>query len=195
MQEIIQLDKELFIYLNNLGTTQWDEFWKFISYKYNWIPFYIVLLFIIWRNFGWKQTVLIIFLTVLMVVATDQITNLVKILTKRPRPCFTDEFEGLMRPIGCERRGMYGFTSAHASNHFALAVFLGCILRAKFKWVLPVMLVWASFIAYSRIYLGVHFPLDIICGSLVGIIIGFLFYRLYRYVNNRYSNFFSSKKI
>ncbi|MFV0304520.1 MAG: phosphatase PAP2 family protein [Moheibacter sp.] len=190
MQEIIQLDKELFLHLNNLGCTNWDDFWRFISYKFSWIPFYVIILFLLWQNYGWKKTLLLLGLTFLMVVATDQITNLLKDFFKRPRPCFTEEFEGIMRPVGCERRGRFGFTSAHATNHFALALFLGMVFRSKIKWFIVFLLIWASFIAYSRIYLGVHFPLDVSCGALLGLIIGWLFYRLYQWILQKYSTIF-----
>src|SRR5690606_40868402 len=124
------------------------------------------------------------------VLFTDQITNLFKDGFQRPRPCFTPEFEGIMRGVGCERRGLYGFTSAHASNHLAIALLLGLVFKKMYKWMLPLLLVWAVLIAYSRIYLGVHFPLDVICGGVMGLILGWTFYRLYQYLIIRYANYF-----
>lgn len=186
MQEIIHLDQDLFLYLNNLGNACWDGFWKFISEKYVWIPFYAVLLFLIWKNFGWKQTLLILGLTALLIITADQFTNLLKDNIKRLRPCHVHAFEGLMRPIGCERRGLYGFTSAHAANHLGLAIFLGKIFQNKISWLIYFLLIWALFIAYSRIYLGVHFPLDILGGGLIGVVFGLLFYKLYGWLVNKY---------
>ncbi len=190
MDEIIQLDKELFLYLNTLGTTTWDRFWVFMSERSYWIPFYLLLLYLLIRNFGWRKTGLVLGLTLLMVLFTDQITNLLKDGVQRPRPCFTPEFEGVMRGVGCERRGRFGFTSAHASNHFAIALFLGLVFRNRYKWMLLFLLIWAALISYSRIYLGVHFPLDVIVGGAMGIALGFGFYRLFIYLTRRYPNHF-----
>lgn len=190
MQEIIQLDKDLFLYLNNLGDSSWDGFWKFVSYRFSWIPFYAFLLFLIWKNFGWKKTLVILVLTALMIVAADQLTNILKSNIKRLRPCFTEGFEGLIRPVGCERSGQYGFTSAHSANHFALAIFLGLIFRSRIKWLIYFLLIWAAVVAYSRIYLGVHFPLDIICGGIMGILFGLVAYKLYNWILDKYKPFF-----
>lgn len=190
MDEIIQLDKDLFLFLNTLGSSTWDGFWTFLSERSYWIPLYIFLLYLLFKNFGLKKTFLILILTLLMVLFTDQITNLFKDGFQRPRPCFTPEFEGIMRGVGCERRGLYGFTSAHASNHLAIALLLGLVFKKMYKWMLPLLLVWAILIAYSRIYLGVHFPLDVICGGVMGLILGWTFYRLYQYLIIRYANYF-----
>ncbi|MGB6084732.1 phosphatase PAP2 family protein [Moheibacter sp.] len=190
MDEIIQLDKDLFLFLNTLGSSTWDGFWTFLSERSYWIPLYIFLLYLLFKNFGLKKTFLILILTLLMVLFTDQITNLFKDGFQRPRPCFTPEFEGIMRGVGCERRGLYGFTSAHASNHLAIALLLGLVFKKMYKWMLPLLLVWAVLIAYSRIYLGVHFPLDVICGGVMGLILGWTFYRLYQYLIIRYANYF-----
>ena len=187
MEEIVQLDKEIFIYLNTLGTKTWDGFWTFMSERSYWIPFYLLLLYLLYRNFGWKKTGLVLGLTLLMVLFTDQLTNILKDGIQRPRPCFTPEFEGVMRAVGCERRGLYGFTSAHASNHFAIALFLGLIFRNTYKWMLPFLLIWAALISYSRIYLGVHFPLDVIIGGMIGLILGFGFFKLFQYLTRRYA--------
>lgn len=180
MEEIIKLDKEFFIFLNTLGTPGWDGFWSFLSERTYWIPFYIFLLWLIYKNFGVRKTILILILTLLMILVTDQFTNLIKDFTQRPRPCFTPEFDGIMRGIACEGRGRFGFTSAHASNHFGIAIFLGMILRSKIKNFIWLLLIWAALISYSRVYLGVHFPGDIICGSLIGLGFGTLFYLIYK---------------
>jgi len=190
VDEIIQLDKDLFLFLNTLGSSTWDGFWTFLSERSYWIPLYIFLLYLLFKNFGLKKTFLILILTLLMVLFTDQITNLFKDGFQRPRPCFTPEFEGIMRGVGCERRGLYGFTSAHASNHLAIALLLGLVFKKMYKWMLPLLLVWAVLIAYSRIYLGIHFPLDVICGGVMGLILGWTFYRLYQYLIIRYANYF-----
>jgi undecaprenyl-diphosphatase len=189
VEEIIQLDKELFLYLNTLGTTTWDGFWHFISGKYNWVPFYILLAFLIYRKLGLNRTLLILVLTFIMIVLTDQVTNVFKNYFLRPRPCFTEDLDGLMRKVDCIGRGRHGFTSAHASNHFGLALFIGLILRKQYKYLFTFLILWAAFISYSRIYLGVHFPLDVICGILLGISVAAVNYKIYKWACARYSVF------
>jgi undecaprenyl-diphosphatase len=191
VNEIIELDKEVFLYLNTLGNTTWDWFWKAISERTYWIPFYLLLLYLLFRTIGLKKTGLVLGLTLLMVLFTDQITNLFKDGFQRLRPCFHEEFEGIMRGVACARRGKYGFTSAHASNHFAIALLLGLILKTKFKWILPVLLIWAALISYSRIYLGVHFPLDVFCGGLMGLLFGWGIFRLYKWIIAKYPEKFA----
>lgn len=186
MEQIIQLDKELFLYLNNLGQTQWDVFWIVLSERTTWIPLYIALLLLLYVKLGWRKTALILVLSLLMVLFTDQITNLFKSGFQRYRPCHTPEFDGLMRRVDCVGRGRFGFTSAHASNHFGLALFLGLILRSYFKWILGALLIWAAFIAYSRVYLGVHFPLDVFCGGILGLVLARLNYALYQRILKKY---------
>lgn len=186
MGEIIALDKELFLFLNTLGNPRWDGFWVFLSERSYWIPLYVILLYLMYKNLGVKKTILVLVLTLLMILLTDQITNVFKDSFQRLRPCFVKEFEGIMRGVGCERRGQYGFTSAHASNHFAVALLLGLIFRDKFRWMLLALLLWAAFISYSRIYLGVHFPLDVICGGLMGLLIGWLFFKIYLWLIRKY---------
>lgn len=193
MEQIISLDKELFLILNNLGTPAWDGFWVFMSERTYWIPFYIILLYILHRCFGIKRTLLILALTLLLVLVTDQLTGFIKGYFQRPRPCFTLEFEGIMRGVSCEGRGKFGFTSAHASNHFGVALLLGLIFREKIKWMIWLLLIWAAFISYSRVYLGVHFPLDILCGMFVGLSIALIFYWFYNKILRKYPNKFSYK--
>lgn len=191
MTELIKLDKALFLYLNKLGSTGWDGFWIFLSERTYWIPFYILLLYLVYRSFGTKKTLLILLLTLLMILVTDQLTGIIKGIVQRPRPCFTPEFDGIMRGVACADRGRFGFTSAHASNHFGIALLLGLIFRTKIKWMLGFLLLWAALISYSRIYLGVHFPGDILCGAIIGLTLAYLFYLLYKKIVKKYSHKFS----
>ena len=117
-----------------------------------------------------------------MITCADQFTNILKNSFQRFRPCYTESIQGLFRPIDCEGRGKYGFTSAHASNHMAIAIFMGILLRRYYKWLLYVLLVWALMVAYSRVYVGVHFTGDIFFGTLIGIFFSILFLKLYYFL-------------
>lgn len=190
MEEIIQLDYDVFLYLNNLGTENWDRFWEIITAPKTWIPLYLILALILWKTLGFKKTILTLLLVGLMILCTDQISNVFKNGVQRLRPCFTEELQGLFRGVICKGRGRYGFFSAHAANHFGLAVFLGMLLKNHYKYLLPVLIFWALMVAYSRIYLGVHFPLDILCGGLTGIFFGALFNQINNSLQKRFPKTF-----
>lgn len=178
IDEIIQKDIELLIYLNNLGTAQWDGFWLFMSNKYSAIPLYLLLLYFTHKQFGLKKTFVAVLFVVLLILAADQTSNLFKYGFKRFRPCHNENIADLIRVVGGRCGGLYGYFSAHAANSMAIAVFFGLLLRNKLKYLFPILGLWAISVSYSRIYLGVHFPLDLVTGMFFGLIYGILFYAL-----------------
>lgn len=178
--DLISLDEQIFLYLNSLGTSTWDGFWLFVTNKLSWIPLYVVLAIALYRKFGLKIMFVTLALAGLMILFTDQISHFYKdTLIQRLRPCFNEEIFNQMRLVRDTCGGRYGFFSGHACNHFAVAVYVGLIFR-KTKWVLALLLLWAAMIAYSRIYIGVHYPLDVLSGTLVGSLFGLLFYRFWQ---------------
>jgi len=179
LEEIIQYDKQLFLFLNSLGNSTWDGFWLFITNKLSWIPLYIVLLGMSYKKFGLKKTALILVTVALLITATDQLANFFKYGIQRLRPCHDLEVHNLMRLVKNRCGGKYGYFSAHASNHFAVALFFTILFRKKYKYVGFFLLFWAFLVAYSRVYIGVHFPLDILTGILIGLILSWLFAKLY----------------
>lgn len=185
LDQIIQYDIELFLFLNNLGTETWDGFWMFYTYKFNWIPFYALLLFLIYKHIGKQKTLVLLVIIVAMVTFTDQITNLFKDGFERLRPCHNEDIQSVMRIVkeGCG--GRFGFFSGHASNSMAVAVLVGLLLRNKYKNLIFLLLIWSFAMAYSRIYIGVHYPLDIICGMTFGALSGFMFYKLHGIFSKR----------
>jgi len=186
IDQLIQADQDLFLHLNGLGTEKWDAFWMFITNKKSWIPFYALLLvFLLIKLKHWKKIVLAILCVAALVLIVDQTTNLFKDGFQRFRPCFTPELDGIMRLVKSYCGGRYSFFSGHSSNSFALAVFLGLLLKKYAKYLLPFMLVWAAMVAYSRVYIGVHFPLDIFCGAIWGCIWGYLLFKLYTMISRR----------
>ena len=187
IEQLVQLDTELFLYLNNLGSTSWDGFWMFYTTKFNWIPFYAVLAYLMYKRLNTKMFLLTLLVIALMITFTDQITNVFKkVLVMRLRPCHNDEIQGMFRLVKEYCGGRYGYFSGHASNSMAIAVFTSLMLRAKYKYLPYLMIVWALAMGYSRIYIGVHYPLDVLSGMLFGALSGFLFYRLDRYLQFRF---------
>lgn len=179
MDEIIKADQQLFLFLNNLGSESYDGFWLFITNKWGSIPLYVILLILCFVKLGWKRTLLVMVCVALMITCTDQLANLFKYGFKRLRPCHTDGIVEHMRLVkGCG--GSFGYFSAHSSNSFGVAIFLGLIFKKYFKWLLPVLIVWSLAIGYSRIYVGVHYPLDVLTGFFFGGLFGLLFRFIYQ---------------
>lgn len=185
LDQLLELDKNLFLYLNNLGTDTWDNLWLIITNKLTSIPLYATLLFLIYKKYGWKALLLLVFVVAGLITFTDQITNVFKDAFQRARPCRAEGVMDVMRYVA-PRCGKYGFFSGHASNSMAVAIFTGLLLKPYFKNLIYLLLIWSFIVAYSRIYVGVHYPLDIICGLTFGAIGGFGFYKLYMYILYRY---------
>ncbi|MFT4673945.1 MAG: undecaprenyl-diphosphatase [Patiriisocius sp.] len=183
---LLHYDEQLFLYLNNLGNPSWDESWRIITKKWSSIPLYVLLLFLVFKKFGIKATFIVMLCAAVMITATDQLANLFKyILFKRPRPCRVEELQALMRFVadGC---GRYGYFSAHAASSMAAAVFIGLLLKPYYKTLPFLLLLWAAVVAYSRIYLGVHYPLDIITGMFFGAWIGLAIFKLNQWAMQRF---------
>jgi len=185
IDQLIEYDKELFLFLNNLGSPTWDHFWLIITDELTFIPLYSVLLFLLYKKFGLKSLFIFVVVVALMITFTDQITNVFKRGFERPRPCRAEGVMEYTRFIA-KRCGLYGFFSGHSSNSMAAAVFAGLLLKPYYKNLIFILLFWSAVVAYSRIYVGVHYPLDIICGLTFGAITGFLFYKLVRYILKRF---------
>ena len=120
-----------------------------------------------------------------MITFTDQMTNVVKDTFMRPRPCRAEGIIDQLRFIA-PRCGKYGFFSGHSSNSMAAAIFGGLVLRPFFKSLIFYLIFWSFIVAYSRIYVGVHYPLDIVCGMTFGAISGWLFYKFNGYLLKRF---------
>ena len=171
-----EIDIQILVYLNSLGSEFWDPIWIILTNKTTYIPLFAFIVYYIYKRFGLKQTAFIILFISILILFTDQFTNFIKDSFQRLRPC-REGYLGLREiDIYC---GKYGFFSAHASNSFSLAIFFGLLFRDKYKHIISFTVLYASLISYSRIYLGVHFPLDLLCGSLFGIIIGFIIFIFY----------------
>ena len=186
IEKLLEFDTELFIYLNNLGSTNWDAFWMAYTTKFNWIPLYAILLYLLYKQLGLKPLLVTIVVVAVMVLFTDQITNLFKHGLQRPRPCQLDELADKIRLVKSSCGGRYGYFSGHASNSMALAVFIGFMLRYRFKYLKWILIVWAFLMAYSRVYIGVHYPLDILSGMIFGAMCGYGFYKLNLYLIKKF---------
>ena len=177
-KKILEIDREILVFLNNLGSELWDPIWLLITDKLTFIPIFLLIIYRFFKDFGVKQTLKILLSISILILFTDQFTNFVKLTSERFRPCSEPELLGLLRDIdiGC---GKYGFFSAHAANSAAVTSFILLNFKSYRKSLISIVLFfWVILFSYSRIYLGKHYPLDVFFGLIFGISAGYFFYRL-----------------
>lgn len=173
-----QLDQQLLIWINSLNSPFLDQLMWTVSTKLFGIPFYLLFLFLFYKKFKSPKFIFPVIFAGLSVGLSDLISNnLFKKVFQRYRPSHNLDIADQLHYVNDYHGGMYGFVSSHSANMFALAMFVYLILKDKYKYSWTVFL-WAFLIAYSRMYLGVHYPADIICGGALGVLIGWLMYKL-----------------
>jgi undecaprenyl-diphosphatase len=177
------LDQQLFLFLNSHNSPFWDTVMYTISGRVIWAPIYLAILF--YLGFKYKRRFLIIVPFILIAVTlADQVSvQLFKNIFMRLRPCHEPSLAGMVHLVKGECGGLYGFVSSHASNSFNVALL--SLMFIKKRWYTISIITWALVIGYSRIYLGVHYPGDVICGSMVGAFIGWGVYKLYELTDNK----------
>lgn len=199
------LDKELLLWLNNSGSESIDFFWVFLTDKFIAIPFFGILILLIWYKSNFKTAFVVGFFLLALVGFTDLFATLIKNWVERPRPCsvnsiLTDQVrvvsDGIFKKVttsNTEKCEKFSFFSSHAAVSFALAVFLGRLLQKLRKAALLWMLLWAFLVSVSRIYLGFHYPSDIFVGGVVGMVFGFIAFEIYQLIIKNYLSKFAFK--
>ena len=187
MEQIIEIlvhwDQQVMLAIHGLSNPFFDQLMAAITEKYNWIPLYLLLVYLLVRQFGW-HALYSIAAVVLLVVISDQLTSsFMKPFFQRFRPCHDPEIGHMVRII-TKCGGYYGFVSSHAANSFAVTTFFWCLFHRRFPWIGWIVL-WPLVVGYSRIYLGVHYPLDILGGALVGIVLGYMVFGFTRLASQK----------
>lgn len=177
LEKLLKWDRDTFVYLNGLGIEKYDTFWSIVTNITTWIPLFVVFLVLFYLKFS-KKEALYKFLTVLaLVLFITLITHITKISVARLRPNNTEEINTLIRILKTPTD--YSFFSGHASSSFSITMLVFLFLRRKVNWAV-LFFIWPVLFAMSRIYVGVHFPIDILVGMVVGLLSGWLFYALYQ---------------
>lgn len=179
---LADLDARLLLIVNGAHSPFFDAVMWCISGRWIWVPFYIVLTYMLFRHFSWKRATLCLITIGLIILAADQTcASLIRPEVCRLRPAnLNNPLSQLVHVVNGYRGGRYGFPSCHAANTFALAMFMSLVFRNR--WFTVMMFSWAIVVSYSRMYLGVHYFGDLFCGASVGSLFAVLFYSFMKFL-------------
>lgn len=174
LDQLLQFDQQLFIAINKgLSNPFFDWLLPLIRNRYLWSPLYLFLVVFLARNYKTQGWIMIVFLLITFGIADYTTSGIMKPIFERLRPCndtaIRDQINGL---IGCGSG--FSFPSSHASNHFAIAQFLITLFYTRWKWILPLTILWAFSISFAQVYVGVHYPFDVIGGAIIGCMMGYI---------------------
>ncbi|MFI5135118.1 MAG: phosphatase PAP2 family protein [Chitinophagales bacterium] len=171
---LLHLDQQAFFFVNqSLRNPVFDFIMPYARNPNFWIPLYVILVGYFIYRFRWRSIIIIISAAI-CVALTDQIaSSVIKPSVHRLRPC-NDPLIAKQVHLLVDCGPGFSFVSSHAANHFGIAVFMIFLLRKRFRWITPVALLWASLVAFAQVYVGLHYPLDAICGALLGVFIGLI---------------------
>lgn len=181
MESLLELDEELLLFLNGLHADWLDPIMFWLTKTIVWLPLYLFLLYLSIKEYK-RQTWVVLVGIGLTILLCDQITSgLMKPYFERLRPSREPSLEGLIHLVNGYTGGKYGFASGHAANTFGTSVFFFLVFRNKYTWIQWIF-VWATLMTYTRIYLGVHYPGDILVGATIGCLMGWIGYRVYSFL-------------
>lgn len=172
------IDKTILLAINSFHSSFLDVVMFYLSEIWIFTPFFIYLIYLIYKKIGIKKTSILIVFVAILIALCDQTATVTKKSVKRFRPTHNIEIKDNLLIVKNYRGGTYGFFSGHAANTFGIAMFLFLLFSKQTKASRFVFFIWAGLVSYSRMYLGVHYPSDIFVGMLVGLFFGFVVYQL-----------------
>jgi len=188
LEQLEHIDRDVFLAINSFNSPLFDKLMWQISHQLLWIPMYLFFLFYAYKHYNIKQLIVFLIGIGLCFLFADRLSVLgFKNVFLRYRPTHNEDIKYLIHTYTFTDGksylgGLYGFVSSHSANFFALSTFLYLSFKSFSKYWFFIFL-WASIIAYSRVYLGVHYPSDVFIGGLLGIIIGFIVYKITTFIN------------
>lgn len=183
-----KLDTELFLFFNSINSPVWDKIMWWISGSKSWIPMYLIIVIYIIYKFRWKAVITLVFIALVVTLADQISVKAFKDVFQRLRPCHNPALEEIVHLVKNKCGGKYGFVSSHAANTFAVAFFLSKLFKNKYFSLF--IFIWAAVVSYSRIYLGVHYPFDVLGGAVLGSVIGWMVFLLHDFTQEKLSKHF-----
>lgn len=189
MEALQQFDASIFTTINSWHALFFDFFMALVTVILTWSPMILMLLIMLFIKKGWRKTLAILLAVAVIILIADQVSaSIIKPMVARLRPSRNPDLQATIHLVNHYNGGLYGFVSSHAANCFGLATFLALLFKNKsFTWV---MIAWASLMCYSRIYLGVHYPGDIVCGAVLGFAAASLVYYIFKRLKTKYPLWF-----
>ena len=185
MEELIEIDKKILLFLNGLHTPVLDPVMLLMTKTFFWIPLYGFLIFLLFKNYR-KEAWFILIGAAFTILLCDQITStFMKPFFGRLRPSQDPTMQSLLHFVDGYRGGRYGFASSHAANTLGVSLFVWLNLRSVYRWM-GMIFIWALLMTYTRIYLGVHYPGDILVGGVIGLLCGWTGFKASEYLRKRY---------
>jgi undecaprenyl-diphosphatase len=184
MDSIIDLDKKLLLILNGFHLSWLDQPMYYLTKTFIWLPLYGFLIFLIFKNYKKQGWYILLGAAITILLANEITSSIMKPFFARLRPSHEPTLQGLVHFVNEYKGGLYGFASSHAANTFGTALFVWLALKPFNKWIGWIFL-WAVLMTYTRIYLGVHYPGDIIVGALVGLASGWVAFQISKWILNK----------
>lgn len=185
IEELIEIDKKILVFLNGFHSPALDPVMLLITKTFFWLPLYAVLIFLLFKNYR-KEAWFILIGAAITILLCDQITStFMKPFFARLRPSQDPSMQSLLHFVDGYRGGLYGFASGHAANTMGVAFFVWLTMRSVYRWI-GLIFIWAIVMTYTRIYLGVHYPGDILVGGIIGLFCGWVGFKASEVLRKRY---------
>lgn len=189
MEDLQQFDASIFTTINSWHALYFDNFMALVTVIATWLPIILMLLFMMYKKKGWRKTLTLLLAVGLVILIADQVSaSIIKPAVARLRPSRNPDLQATIHIVNGYRGGRFGFVSSHAANCFGVALLLAFLFKNRaFTWV---MVAWATLMCYSRIYLGVHYPGDIVCGAILGVAVAAIVYYLLKWLSHKNAEWF-----